>query len=294
MEKEQIAFIIKSGKENKQSLAAWINRARQQFEVSTYITEYAGHALTLTVEAIASGAGKIVAVGGDGTLNEIINAIIASGKTNTPVMFLPAGTANDWGKTMRPPSDPEMFVSRLLSEGKLVDIGKISWGSSDIHYFVNVADAGMGAQVVKEVKHMKWKLSADIKFLLAILKVFFRFKNESIECIIDGKMTYSGLARTVVIANGKYFGSGLCIAPDALPDDGKFEVVIIGDVSVIEYLKYVPSLRSGKFIHHPKVHYHKGREVLIHTRSFQTEADGELIHQGDMKFNIEEKSITML
>ena len=294
MEKEQIAFIIKSGKEKKQSLGAWIDRAKQQFKVSVYITEYAGHALTLTVEAIAGGAGKIVAVGGDGTLNEVINAIIASGKTQVPVMFLPAGTANDWGKTFRPPSGPEMFISRLLSEGRRIDIGKISWGVSDTHYFLNVADVGMGAQVVKEVQHMKWKLSADIKFLLAILKVFFRFKNEFIDCLIDSRMIYSGHARTVVIANGKYFGSGLCIAPDAAPDDGKFEIVIIGDVSVIEYLKYIPSLRSGKLINHPKVQYHQGREVSIHTNSFQTEADGELIHKGNMKFNIAANCVIML
>lgn len=294
MQKEHIAFIVKEHQRKKQLLDNWFDFLRTDFHISVHTTQYAGHAVALTQECIHAGATRILAVGGDGTLHEVVNGLMSSDRA-VPFLYLPNGTANDWGKTFAPPSTPSLLASRLKQPPTRVDVGCIKFTEEGTNtYFINIADCGMGAEVVQRVNRSSNSLPADLKFASAILQTFYSFKNQPVQVVLNEEPAYVGKIRAVIVANGKYFGSGLCIAPEASPADGQFEVVIIGDVSVWDYLRYVPKLKKGERINHRKVSYHKATSVQIRNHDLGTEADGEFIGQGNVSFSLLPLALSIL
>jgi YegS/Rv2252/BmrU family lipid kinase len=265
-------------------------------EVDIHKTSIHQDASSLTQKAISEGAERILAVGGDGTWNEVINGILSSQNTEIPCMLLPLGTANDWTKTFPSPRNIKELELRLKAEHcKKVDVGRITFtapsGQSKNRYFINIADGGMGAAVVKKVnKRSKW-MGPHLTFVRAIAETFISYKNVRVEMYIDDEI-HQGPIRSFVVANGRFFGSGMCIAPHAEPDDGWFSIVIIGDVSLFDYLRYLPKIKRGEYIDHPDVSYTKARKVeLRSSQNLEIEADGEYLGTAPARFEIQPAAI---
>lgn len=249
------------------------------------ITAGPGDATRITSAAVAAGRPTVVAAGGDGCINEVVNGFFASGKaaTTTRLGVLPMGTGGDFRRTFGIESGPEA-AGLILAAGReqTIDAGRatvsLPGGGSVTRHFINIADAGIGGDVVDRVNRSSKRLGGDLTFLVASLVSLLRWKNQPMRASVDGEVFDFGAAQQVVIANCRYFGSGMMIAPDADPEDGLFDVVMVGDVGIVESLRGLSQIKAGKHVEegNPKYTLVRGRRVEVTSPSqVLVEMDGE-------------------
>ena len=264
----KIAFIINSRLVESKKIEEKFNAVNTfGFEFSFLPTQHAQHAEELTLNAIESGCKWIVSVGGDGTLNEVINCIIMNNFTQeVNVALLPYGTGNDYSLSINTTNDPEKLLKAIFDHQVIkVDIGKVTSPKEGIRYFINVADAGLGGEVTQKISTSgnpfgKWV------YYKAIFSTFVSFKRPKLK-ITTSDSTFNKKVLTVVIGKGISFGGGYKITYDAKLDDGKFFVVIVGNVSIITYLQKIPWILSGKRIDHPKIQYLRTSRISLENLS---------------------------
>lgn len=260
-------------------------------DIKVISSNAAGHAAELALSAAENGSTHILSVGGDGTVNEVLNGIIEARSKDPsldPILgIIPAGTANDFAHTIGASNDLAELTEALdQSRTRSIDVGLISFPDGQKRYFMNIASIGLGAQVVKNMENSKKPFGADFSFLWAVTRTFLTYKRTSVKCRID-EMEWSGEILAIAIANGKRFGSGIYIAPHAEMDDSLLEVVILGKIRSWDYIKNIGKLKKGKRVEHPEAHYFQGRSISIEAMEGRTmlETDGELI--GDLPCKIE-------
>lgn len=270
-------------------------------DVEVYETRTAGDGIFRTKQAVEQGYGLIMAAGGDGTVNQVVQGIMYEyGKTSTlPAMgIVPLGSGNDFARMMGVPADPERLAESLSKpQFKWVDVGCITYlppANVPPQYFINIADAGMGPYVVKHVLDSGRPFGSVVSYYMAILKTFFTYKPVQME-VRSPLWQWKGKTRVVAVANGKYFGNGLCIAPDAQPDDGVLHCTIVEDVSVLDFILQNVRLRRGKRINHPKVSYHEAEWVeMCAQQPAYLEADGEWAGALPVRIDLLKKSLKVL
>lgn len=281
----KIGFVVNGKKGRQKRLNQQfkkLGRTIQELDIVVKETTAMGDATVIAMNMADSGCTHIIAVGGDGTLNETVNGVKKSTKPHCKVGMLTYGTANDFARTIQAPKSLKKLL-QLIEKGnsKKLDLGLIEQKVGDLtytRYFINIADLGIGAEVVKRVNGSSKFFGSDVTFFSAIVRTFFSYTNQPILCEADN-WKWEGKINSLVIANGRYFGSGLCIAPEADPCDGKFSIMISGDIGLSDYLKNVSKIRKGKVLDHPKVEYKVARKLRITSPSLGCfiEADGEFI-----------------
>jgi diacylglycerol kinase (ATP) len=254
-----------------------IRQSIKNIEFNVIETNQIGHAASIASEFIVEGYTHLIAVGGDGTLNEVVNGIMNNYKEDLVLGVLPYGTANDFVKSTDLPLNlVDLFEAISKEKVRKIDIGLIDC-ISDKRYFINIADIGIGAEVVKRVNKSKKRLGSYLTFFKAIIETFMVYKNQDVICKTT-EWQYAGKINSLVMANGKYFGSGLCIAPDAQLDNGQFSIVISGDITLKDYLKNVSKIKKGDLVNHPLVEYKSAYKLeLSSTEPCGIEADGEFV-----------------
>ncbi len=268
----------------------------EEFQVYFYETQKARHAKELSIEALKNGCDYLIAIGGDGTLNEVVNGYLEYGgqdKSKAVLGVLPWGTGNDFVRTLGIGRSAEELKSLILNGSiKNIDAGKIiiekEGGENQITYFDNVADAGFGAEVVSEINgvHLRKKiLGGTLTFFLAVLLKFFTYKHKRMRISWEG-FSWEGPVLALVVANGQFFGSGYGIAPDAKMDDGKFQVVIAGNITMWDYFKNFGNLRKSKRIELEDMTYHETDHVRVESfgDTVFIEADGEIHGTAPLQF----------
>ena len=264
----KIAFIINSRLVDSSRIEEKFDAVNTfGFEFSFLPTKHAKHAEELTLNAIESGCKWIISVGGDGTLNEVVNCIVKNNFTkDVNVALLPYGTGNDYSLSINTTSDPKKLLKAIFNQQVLnVDIGKVTSATEGIRYFINVADAGLGGEVTRIISTSgnpfgKWV------YYKAIFSTFITFKRPRLK-ITTSNINFTNKILTVVIGKGISFGGGYKITYDAKLDDGKFFVVIVGDVSIITYLLKLPWILTGKKIDHPKIQYLRTSKISLENLS---------------------------
>jgi len=255
------------------------------YQISHKLTEYHGHATFLAFEAINENAEIIIAAGGDGTMNEVVNGIMQASEEqrNKVVLALfPLGTGNDFARTAAF-TDSVHDLVKLIEAGKSrkIDLGYVEFqnvkNEKTGRYFDNIAEIGVGAKTVDIVNKSNKILGSTLTFFISVLKAFVGYKQQSVH-IITPDLQWVGKIVAVCVANGRYFGSGLGIAPAANLDSGKLNLVIVGNISTFHFLKYMPHLRKLKVIKHPEVHYLEVESVkIISEEKYPFEMDGEAV-----------------
>jgi diacylglycerol kinase (ATP) len=252
---------------------------RSQFgSFRVLFTGQRGDAAALAGEAARKGAKLIIACGGDGTVSEVANGILASGK-DVELGVLPSGTGGDFRRTLEIPSRSR-DAARVLRNGRTVriDVGRVSFldnnGAEAMRYFVGVASCGMSTKVIERVK------ADEISFASSMLQTALH--NEAIRLTVqlddapDHQLTVSNLC----IANARYFGGGMKIAPDAKLTDGKFDVVSVGDLSALKLFTSAPRVYFGLHLSMPEVSHTLARKVTVRpadpAKGVALEVDGEL------------------
>jgi YegS/Rv2252/BmrU family lipid kinase len=253
-------------------------------EVAADFTTQMGDATQLARRAIFDGYETIVAVGGDGTINEVINGFFENGRLLNPAACLgifSMGTGDDLVRSLATPKKLEDAAGRIHDQRvKKCDLGRLSCVGRDdrpmSRYFVNIADAGFGAKVAEMVSQSTKALGVSFAYLAGVLRTMAVYKNQSIQIQVDETSAREGPVSSVVVANGQYFGGGMWVAPQARIDDGLFDVVIIGDLRRREIVANIHKIYNGKLVDHPKVTCLRGKQIKLNSSSeVRIEADGE-------------------
>ena len=284
------------------------------FDYDHVFTERPGHAIELAKEAASSGYSTVVVVGGDGTIFEVTNGLMAVERAKRPVMgVIPCGRGSDYCRTLEIPQDWRVAASMLLSGRKrTVDVGWMEYvnneGKPVEGYFANIAGLGFDGEVTERANNMPDRTTKALggigTYLASLLITFANFKEKDVELHVDDE-AHRVLATTVVIANCQYFGGRMRIAPEAVCDDGLFDIVVIGSgggspildqppdtplpehswlertLAKVKMATNVPRLYRGTHVQLESVKTLRGRKVkVLSDDRMVLQADGEVIGTG--------------
>ncbi len=266
-----------------------------------YTTE-PGDATRITQRILKDGYTHIIAVGGDGTMNEVVNGFFSNGQLINPeaeLALFSHGTGGDLIRTLQTSRGVESFLE-ILGRGqkRLIDVGEVLFqneqGQETQRYFLNVADVGLGGETVARVNKQSKLLGGKLSFLIGSVLSILRYQNKFMSCEIDGKQIFEGRLNSIMVANGRYIGGGMMIAPNAELDDGFFDVVILGNFSTLMLLRHLPKLYNGTHLGIPGVTVHRGKFVVITTvEKALLDIDGEQPGQAPLKFSLHHKALCL-
>ena len=289
-----------SGKKDWDRISDLLKEQDLPFKVE--FTERKGHAILLAMNGITTGFRRIITVGGDGTLNEVVNGVFSNGVCPTKDISLgliPVGTGNDWGKMFGIPLDYEKAI-RIIRDNKLMlhDIGLVSFydgTENKKRYFINIAGLGFESAVVMRTNKQKDRgRSGKLIYFFNLLMSLLSYKNTRAEIIIDGEIINADVF-SVNIGNGRYCGGGMRQTPNALPDDGFLDVTIINGMGKFEIIRNLKILYDGTILCHPKIDGYKCKNIKVSSDSIIfTEADGESLGHTPAEFSIIPASINII
>jgi len=254
-------------------------------------TEAKGHGIELARAAASEGYNFLVAVGGDGTIHEVANGIMNSNQSSqTALGIVSTGTGSDLTRSTGISADYARACSSLNSQRRLtIDVGQVEYqfkGQSRQRYFLNSAGIGFDAEVVAATERLPKYFGGTIPYLTGLFRSFIGYHNKKVSFNLEGRSEQTRVL-SIVVANGRYFGGGMHIAPEAKLDDQLLDVVIIGDFGKFEMLKNLSRVYKGTHLTHPKVRLEKSTAVSIRSDNrFLLHADGELLGEGPASFRL--------
>jgi diacylglycerol kinase (ATP) len=301
---KKISFIIHGLHFDKHKIKNELEKTfNQEYDLSFYETTSNREAEDLAEKASLDSSDYIIAVGGDGTLSEVINGIMRVPKErrkNLIVGLLPTGSGNDFARTMHlTKSGSDLYKLVKSDQITLIDIGKLEFktmqNKNSIRYFDNITDIGLGAEVAKRVNEGNKTYGPNLAFFSATILGFLNYKRKRVQ-IESSLFVWKGNVLILCLANGKYFGSGLGIAPHAKVNDGKIAVTLAADVSLIDYLLNLFRIRKCLPIDHSQIFYKHvdGCSVEPIGDPCLIEADGEMIGKIPLKVSMLHNEINFL
>lgn len=218
-------------------------------------TERPMHAADLTAEALRNGYRRIVAVGGDGTLNEVVNGFLRSGAPVPPdarLALVPRGTGGDFRRTFDLNGSLSECCARLQGEVRPLDVGRVRFtradGTPGERYFVNVASFGVSGQVDRAVNSGSKAFGGKVSFFLASVRTLLGWKDQTVRIRVDGGPEETLGITTLAVANGQYFGGGMRVAPEADPSDGQLDVTIWSGYHLKDFALKSASVYDGRHV----------------------------------------------
>jgi diacylglycerol kinase (ATP) len=252
-----------------------------QYVVDVWETQHQEHALELGKKAARESPFGVLAAGGDGTLNQVLNGFFEANLNALPTLgIIPLGTGNDFAHLGNITSTHESILQKIQSGGQLTDVGRVhcldTAGNQTTRHFINVASLGMGPAVVHELFKSNRALGRDLTYLKSILRVFFTHPLDEIE-VSTTDWTWRSKARVVAIANGQSFGGGIFIAPGAKPDDGSFSTFVAGDVPLFKFLFVLQQVKAKRLATDSRIQYNTATQLkLTAPQPCWIETEGEL------------------
>lgn len=300
-----VAFLVNPASDNGRTGRTWPQlhhtAAIAGLEGETLFSERPGHLSELVRRAAADGARLVVAVGGDGTVNEVANGLLSlheRGEPTPELAVFPSGTGRDFVRTFGIPSRIDDAI-RVALDGAVreIDAGRVefrAWdGQGAVSYFVNVGSAGMSGAVAQRANATSKVLGGKASFLAATLAVFASWKPGEIEVEVDGERR-AGLLYDVIIANCRFLAGGMKMTPDADPADGLFDVLLIGGIKRRDLALTLPKVYRGTHLPHPKAELLRGRTVSVSAESaVPVELDGEQPGTTPARFEIVPRSVRL-
>ncbi len=288
------------GKKDWTTISTLLTKAGLLYNVK--FTERKGQAIDFTLEGITAGFRKIITVGGDGTLNEVVNGVFSNNiclTTEISLGLIPVGTGNDWGKMFGIPLDYYESI-RIIAENKqfVHDVGVISYFIGTERYnrhFINIAGLGFESVVVRRTNIQKDKgRGGKLIYLYSLLMSLLSYKNTEAEVVIDDVKINADVF-SINVGNGRYCGGGMRQTPNALPDDGLLDVTIINGMGKLEIIRNLRILYDGTILSHPKIDGYRCRSLKVSSGSIlYAEADGESLGHTPVEFKIIPLSINVI
>ena len=217
-------------------------------------------------------------VGGDGSVNEVVNGI--AGRAGVELAVIPRGTGWDFARSLSLPHAADRAIEVALhAQARTIDLGRVtyrSWDGADTQaWFANVASVGMSGAIAQRANDTTKALGGKVSYVWATFAVFARWSNGEVTVTVDGERRQARM-HDVVVANGPYFGGGMKICPEADPADGTFDVLLIGDLTKRDLLVTLPKTFRGKHLPHPKAELLRGTRVTVEApEPLPLQLDGE-------------------
>jgi diacylglycerol kinase (ATP) len=253
------------------------------------------HLTELARQAADGGAELLVVVGGDGSVNEVANGVA---QREVEIAVIARGTGWDFVRTYGIPRRIEEAVDVALNGAtREIDLGRVlyhSWsGSDEVRWFANVASVGMSGAIAQRANETTKALGGRMSYLLATLSVFARWQVGDVRVSVDDNVR-DGRMHDVVVGNGRYLGGGMMICPEAEPDDGLFDVLLIGDLTKRDLLLTLPKTYRGKHLPHPKAELLRGTNVTVEAPSpLPVELDGEQPGTTPVRFELVPRALAL-
>lgn len=255
--------------------------------VKAEFTKGEGDAILLARTAASNGAPAVLSVGGDGTLNEVVNGLV--GYPETILGIIPAGSGNDFIRSLGVKPSDWQSACQIIASGntKAVDLGQVNG-----RHFINVSGVGFDATVVNCANTWgKQHFPTSLAYVAAVLKTLREFKPTRVTIQLDDQ-EIEDVSWLVVVASGQYFGGGMWIAPGADLHDGLFDVCVLGDLSKPAFLRAFPSIFSGKHLSHPAIKLYRARQVNVTAEHpMLVQADGEVISRTPISFKVQKANL---
>ena len=271
-------------------------------DCSHAFTERPMHATELTRKALGDACDLVVAVGGDGTINEVVNGFFAETRPGEPpaplrpgaaLGVIPRGTGGDLRRTIGLDGDVFRSAARLKGEARAIDVGRVDYqddgGGPASRYFINVAEVGVGARVVELANASSKVLGGKLTFKLASMRALLGWRDLAIRAFFDGGPAEELSITTFAIANGRYFGGGMMVAPDARLDDGLFHVTIWSNFTLADFILKSGAMYDGSHTKLEGTSTRSARTIRLEPVSAAPvgiEVDGERIGQLPATFSV--------
>jgi YegS/Rv2252/BmrU family lipid kinase len=223
-------------------------------------------------------------VGGDGTLNEVVNGLMdveEQRRAGTAIGYIPNGTGCDFIKSVPIPRDSEEALQRIRQRSlRTIDLGKLVFldhaGRRAVRYFHNVTSFGLGGEVDARVNRTSKRFGPFLSFIWATLISILVYGKKRVRLKVDGSYEGEVSVWNVAVANGQYHGGGMWVAPGASVDDGTLDVTVVGDLSLAGVFRNLPNLYNGKILQVKKVFGLKGKTISASSdQKVLLDVDGE-------------------
>ena len=250
----------------------------------TVHTERPGHARGIARQAATQGRRLVVAVGGDGTLNEVVNGLMDAGAPRTTELaLLPRGTGGDFRRTIDLPADLAKASAYLAkAPGRPIDVGLVHFtdhqGATASRHFINVSSFGFSAAVANKANESNKKLGARAAFLGATLRTVIGYDNLDVQIAVDGAAPVRRTVLLGAVGNGRYFGGGMKICPEATLDSGRLNLVVVGDLGLGSIATKIHRLYAGTHLSIKRIEGRNAQRVHVASateRNAPVEVDGE-------------------
>lgn len=262
---------------------------RLDFEYA--LTEAPGHAIELASSAARKGCKLIISVGGDGTINEVVNGLNdANCLKDVMLGIISTGTGADYIRTLGiPRAYNEACQLFVKPKTRIVDLGVVEFMGNNgkiKRLFVNFAGLGFDAETVRATTQTYKAMGAKASYLMALLSTLVFYQNKEVSIIAEGVIEQRKIV-TILMSNGKYAGGSMMTTPNADPSDGLFDVLIVDDMTKLDLLRSLPRLYKGTHLTHPKVFVKRVKEIEIRPRlRMSLQVDGDLIGEAPARFYV--------
>ncbi len=277
------------------------------FIFKAIFTERQFHAIEIVNHAVAEeGFKKIIAVGGDGTLNEVVNGIFQQSRFATEDVTLgmiTVGTGNDWGRMYDFPQKNYNKAIEILKNERtfLQDVGKVKYRyqtEDKSRFFINMAGMGYDALVAKKTNLMKARgKGGALAYLFNLVTGLFQYKSIYLHIVVDDKTVIDGPVFSLSIGICKYNGGGMMQLPNAIPDDGLYDMTVIHKTSKFRVVRNIKNLYDGSFTKMPEVETFTGNKISITStprHAIFLETDGESLGSSPLDFEIVPKAVRLI
>ena len=244
-------------------IVGWLReRLHARPDARLEVTRRAGDAERWAADAAGDGHDRVVAVGGDGTIQEVVNGLVNGAQTAT-LGIVPMGSGNDLARSLRLPRDPhDCWTQAIGSRERHVDLVHADDGTGRSRWFSSAGGIGFDARVAAAMATRTGWQRSRLGYLLTTLIELRRFENRRVELTLDGERQERDVL-FVAIANGAYYGGGMRICPDAEVDDGMLDLCIVGNLSRLAALREIPNLYRGTHVGHPAVEMARATRIEI-------------------------------
>jgi diacylglycerol kinase (ATP) len=258
--------------------------------VDVHVTVDAGDATRLAERAGAEGADVVAAAGGDGTINEVVNGLVRSGG-DTALAVVPLGTANDFARGLGLPLDLTAALRLAASGGTTeLDVARVNE-----RCFINVSTGGFGADATRAASRNVKRRLGPLAYVVQGARLLAQYQPTPARFSVDGVEVYAGRFVFFAVGNARRTGGGAHVTPRADPGDGKLDVVIVGDVSRIDFLTLLPDLRAGSHMESPDVLYYRAHTFDVDSATtLRVNADGEAVAGTRFRYEVLDRGLGVI
>ncbi|MEZ5352426.1 MAG: diacylglycerol kinase family lipid kinase [Bryobacteraceae bacterium] len=253
-------------------------------DVETRFTKARDDATAIARELLLAGFDRVIAVGGDGTVNEVVNGFLDADRPLRPgaeLALVPIGTGGDFRRSLGLEGVDDAVA--LIASGALgisTDAGRADFidhrGAQSTRYFANLVSFGMGGEVAARAKNFFQAFGGKAAFLYSTIEVALAYRAKTVRLAVDGEDAGEHSILNIAIGNGRFHGGGMHVCPRAILDDGALDVTVIGALSLVELVRDMPVLYSADIYRHPKTRQFRGRIVQAESpETVSIEVDGE-------------------